>query len=141
MLPERLGRMKDQAQGDLQKEQPHGQLHAADQRLREGPCGDIQQVEPPEADEDDPHQQGAGRDLVGAQPLRDRDRAEGLQGLHRNRQPIREGRGDVEEARGQQDGGRGEPVGDDQGDGDRDEHADIRNGTRELAAIELHAAD
>jgi hypothetical protein len=30
MLHERLGWIEDETPGDLQKEQPHGQLHAAD---------------------------------------------------------------------------------------------------------------
>jgi pyruvate/2-oxoglutarate dehydrogenase complex dihydrolipoamide acyltransferase (E2) component len=66
VLGERLRRVEHESPGDLQEEQPDRQLDAADQRLREGACGDVEEPEPAERDEDDAHEQGAGGDLVRA---------------------------------------------------------------------------
>ena len=63
-----LGGSRTRLQAIFRKSSPTVSC-TSDQRLREGPCGDIQEVEPAEADEDDSHQQRAGGDLVGAQPF------------------------------------------------------------------------
>ena len=137
MLLEALGRIRDQPPRDLQEEEPDRQLHAADQRLREPTRREVEQSRLPEHDEDPAHEQGAAGDLVRSEPLRDRDRAERLQRLDGHRKPVDGRRGQVQQARGQQHRGGREAVLHDQRHGDRHEHADVGDRTRELVAIQL----
>ena len=89
-IVERSRRVRHETPCDLQEQKADRDLHAADQRLRERLGREVDQARPAEHDEDDAHQERAGRDLVRAEALGNRDRAERLQRLHRDRQPVDE---------------------------------------------------
>src|SRR5438132_13363255 len=130
--------MVDEPPSDLQEQQADGELHAADERAREGASGEVDEPEPTRDEEDPAHQERPRRDLVLTEPLRNCDRAECLQRRDGPRQPVDERDGDVEQSGREQNGGRREPVLDDQGDRDRNQNAQIRDRPRKLVPAEAH---
>ena len=118
---EGLRRIGHQPPGDLQEEKPDGQLDTAHERARKRPGEDVEDSEPSGEQEHCAHEQGAGGDLVGPEALGDRDGAEGLQRLDRDRQLVDERGRHIEEPGRKEYSGGGEAVRDDQRHRDRDE--------------------
>ena len=66
-----------------------------------------------------------GIERTSAEPLGDGDRAQRLQRLDGDGEPVRERDGDVEQGGGEKDGGRRQAVLDDERDRDRHEDAEV----------------
>ena len=134
---ELAGRLDHQTPGKADEQDADRQLHSTDERLGKDCRSAIEQTAKPERDEYQRHEQRPGRDDVRAEPLGDGDRSEGLERLHRNRQTVEPARGHIEQAGRQQHRAGREPVNKNERHDDRDEHAEVSDGTGDLAAVQL----